>query len=229
MRNRRRFRIPVLRSAPFRGSGQLRAARHARRATGKLTALWVGAPSGRPARGSSQALATGPRARWPTRSSRAWRRSDGRRRGRCGARPIPAGLGECCRNSPKAAAGPCRRPRTAGHAASPAARGRCPSCAGMASCPPQLTLPRVFAACLPAGPQIAGSVFLRVSCGAILLPVMAGGAWRGNSAAYVGAFYGSEEGGCWAPFQGCAETGYRASKMCLKQLYVLTVRGLYIN
>jgi hypothetical protein len=38
--------------------------------------------------------------------------------------------------------------------------------------------------------------------GAILLPVMAGGARRGNSAVYVGAFCGSEENGSLAPFQG---------------------------
>jgi hypothetical protein len=29
------------------------------------------------------------RARWPTRSPRAWRRSDGRNRERCGMRPVP--------------------------------------------------------------------------------------------------------------------------------------------
>ena len=69
-----------------------------------------------------------------------------------------------------------------------------------------------FAACLPCRAQVAGSVFLRVPRGAILLPVMAGGAWRGNSAVYVGAFCGSEEEGCQAPFQGCAEAGYRAKQ-----------------
>ena len=62
------------------------------------------------------------------------------------------------------------------------------------------------------GPQVAGTVFWRVSRGAILLPVMAGGARRGNSAVYVGAFCGSEEEGCQTPFQGCAETGYRAKQ-----------------
>ena len=44
---------------------------------------------------------------------------------------------------------------------------------------------------------------------AILLPAMAGGAWRGNSAVYVGAFCGNEEEGFRAPFQGPAEDGYR--------------------
>ena len=58
------------------------------------------------------------------------------------------------------------------------------------------------------GSQVAGGVFLRVQRGAILLPVMAGGAWRGNSAVYVGAFCGSEEDGCQSPFQGCAEDGH---------------------
>jgi hypothetical protein len=45
-----------------------------------------------------------------------------------------------------------------------------------------------------------------------LLPVMAGGTRRGNSAVYVGTFCGSEEEGCQAPFQGYAETGYRAKQ-----------------
>jgi hypothetical protein len=53
---------------------------------------------------------------------------------------------------------------------------------------------------------------LCVPRGAILLPVMAGGAWRGNNAVYVGAFCGSEEEGCQAPFQGYAEAGYRAKQ-----------------
>jgi hypothetical protein len=44
---------------------------------------------------------------------------------------------------------------------------------------------------------------------AILLPAMAGGAWRGNSAVYVGAFCANEKEGCQAPFQGPAEDGYQ--------------------
>ena len=119
-------------SPPFRAFPWFRSVTAARRATGKLTALWAGASSGRPAEGHRRRWRR-VRARWPTRSSRAWRRSDGRSRERCGVRPIPAGLGGCCRNSREAATSPCRRPRTAGRAASPAARGRCPS-AGTASC-----------------------------------------------------------------------------------------------
>jgi hypothetical protein len=90
-RNGRRFRIRALRSMPFRDSGLLRLQR---RATGKLTTLRAGASSGRPAEGHRRRWRR-VRARWPTRSSRAWQRSDGRNE-----------LG--------------RRPHTAGRAASPA-------------------------------------------------------------------------------------------------------------
>ena len=86
------------------------------------------------------------------------------------------GHGGCCRNSREAATSPCRRPRTAGRAASPAARGRCPS-ADTAS---YLTAGLRGVPALP-GSQVAGSVFSCMPCGAILLPVMAGGAWRGIS------------------------------------------------
>ena len=72
------------------------------------------------------------RARWPTRSPRARRRSDCRNRKRCGVSPIPAGFGGCRRNPREAATSPCRRPRTAG-AERALPRGRCPS-AGTASC-----------------------------------------------------------------------------------------------
>jgi hypothetical protein len=119
---------------PFRVFPWLRsamAARHARRATGKLTALWAGVSSGRPPR--VIAGAADGSARWPTRSPRARQRSDGRSREQCGVRPIPADFGGCCRDSRKAAS-----PRAAGRAASPA-RGRCPS-AGTAFLPPPLTL-----------------------------------------------------------------------------------------
>jgi hypothetical protein len=78
------------------------------------------------------------RARRPTRSPRARRRSDCRNRKRCGVSPIPAGFGGCHRNPREAATSPCRRPRTAGRGASPAARrvSFCRHC----FLPPPLTL-----------------------------------------------------------------------------------------
>ena len=121
------------------------------------------------------------------------------------SRPVSAGTPQ----PRKAHASPCSRSRTAGRSEPCLARPVPFRRYGFL--PPPLTWPRVFAACCPAGPQVAGSVFLRVPRGAILLPVMADGGWRGNSAVYVGAFCGSEEEGCQAPFQGCAEAGYRAS------------------
>src|SRR5271166_5963795 len=60
--------------------------------------------------------------------------------------------------------------------------------------------------------QVARSAFLRV-------PRSAGdGRWwlAWNSAVYVGAFCGSEEESGLAPFQGCAEAGYRAKQDVLK-------------
>ena len=141
----------------------------------ELTALWAGASSGRPAEGHRRRRRR-VRARWPTRSSRAWRRSDGRNRQRCGMRPIPVTAG--------AAATHARPPRA--RAAARVLRGA------------QRALPRAAGALLPArllatatdltaslhsvpslpGSQVAGGVFFRVPRGAILLPVMAGGAWR---------------------------------------------------
>ena len=171
MRNGRRFRIRALRSMPFRGSGLLRLQR---RATRKLTTLRAGASSGRPAEGHRRRWRR-VRARWPTRSSRAWQRSDGRNE-----------LG--------------RRPHTAGRAASPAR-------AAGALLPVRLLAPVTdLAAGLRGVPAcrapVVGSVFLRVPRGAILLPVMTGGAWRGNSDAYVGTFCGSAEESHFAAFPG---------------------------
>jgi hypothetical protein len=98
---------------------------------GKLTALWAGASNGRPAEGHRKASTTGPRKAVGVivASTAAQRRLQ---QGAVWYAPDP-GHGGCCRNSREAATSPCRRPRTARHAASPAARGRCPS-AGTASC-----------------------------------------------------------------------------------------------
>jgi hypothetical protein len=92
-------------------------------------------------------------------------------------------------------------PAYCGRRASPAARP-VPFC-WHRFLPPPLTLAAGLRG-VPAlpGRQVAGTVFWRVSRGAILLPVTVGSARRGNSAVYVGAFCGSEEEGCHAPFQG---------------------------
>jgi hypothetical protein len=79
-------------SPPFRTFRCLRSVTAARRAIGKLTALWAGASSGRPAEGHRRRRRQ-VRARRPTRSLRAWRRSDGRNREQCCMRPIPVTAG----------------------------------------------------------------------------------------------------------------------------------------
>jgi hypothetical protein len=76
--------------------------------------------------------------------------------------------------------------------------------------PPRLISPRWHA--YSARSQVYREAYSYAPRGAILLPVMAGGARHGNSAVYVGAFCGSEEEGCQAPFQGYAEAGYRAKQ-----------------
>ena len=196
-------------SPPFRAFPWLRSVTAARRATGKLTALWAGASSGRPAEGHRRRRRR-VRARWPTRSSRAWRRSDGRNRERCGMRPIPVTAGAAATHArPPRARAAARVLRGAQRALLRAAGALLP--ARLLATAADLTAGLRGVPALP-GSQVAGSVFLRVPRGAILLPVMAGGAWRGNSAVYVGAFCGSEEEGCQAPFQGCAEAGYRAKQ-----------------
>ena len=78
--------------------------------------------------------------------------------------------------------------------------------------PPSLTWPRVFPACLPCRGRVAGSVFLRVPRGAILLPVMAGGAWRGMTLSMLAYFAAATRKAALRPFQGCAEAGYRAEQ-----------------
>ena len=78
--------------------------------------------------------------------------------------------------------------------------------------------------------QVARSAFLRVSRGVIF---MAGdGRWcrAWNSDVYVGAFCGSDEEGWLRRLSRVTlRPGTGRSKMCIKQLYVLTVRGPYIN
>ena len=194
-------------SPPFRAFPCLRSVTAARRAIGKLTALWAGGSSGRPAEGHRKASTTGPRkAADAIVASMAVQRRP--QQGAVWYAPDP-GHGGCCRNSREAATSPCRRPRTARRAASPAARP-VPFAGTASATAADLAAGLRGVPALP-GSQVAGGVFLRVPRGAILLPVMAGGAWRGNSAVYVGAFCGSEEEGCQAPFQGCAEDGYRAT------------------
>jgi hypothetical protein len=179
--------------------------------------------SGRPAKGHRRRWRR-VRARWPTPLSRAWSRSDGHNRERCGIRPIPVWAG--------AAATHARLPRV--HTAArilqgaqrPLPRGRCPS-AGTASCHRRRPWPR--AACTPCQTPGCGEAYSYACRMVLLVPAMAGVAWRGSSAVCVGAFCGNEKGGIQAPFQGTAEDGTGRSKMCVKQLYVLTVRGPYIN
>ena len=185
------------------------AARHAGRATGKLTVLWAGADSGRPPRviaGAGDGSAHGGRhdrrehaaQRLPQQEA-LWCEPDPGRfrrvppqstRGRHEPVPPPAYCG--ARSEPCCAAGALLPALLLATAADPGRGSSRRAC--------------------PAGPQVAGTVFWRVSRGVILLPVMAGGARRGNSAVYVGAFCGSEEESGLAPFQGCAEAGYGAKQ-----------------
>jgi hypothetical protein len=114
--------------------------------------------------------------------------------------------------------------REHGGAATAAGRGRCgarrsrPVSAGAAAA--RARLPRA---------QAARSVFLRVPRGAILLPVMAGGAWRGISMSMLVHFATAKRKVASRLSRVTLRPGTGRSKMCLKQLYVLTVRGLYIN
>lgn len=147
------------------------------------------------------------------------RRSNGLSRKRCGASPIPAGLGGYSATHARL---------TRARAAARVLRGA------------QRALPRVVgallsvrhlatAADLAAGlrgvlscrAQVAEAYSYAVPRGAILLPVMADGGRRGNGAVYAGAFCGSEAESCQAPFQGSAETGYRATgeRVYLKAMY----------
>jgi hypothetical protein len=120
-------------------------------------------------------------------------------------RPIPVSAGAAATHArpPRARAAA----RTAGRAASPAARQAAFCRYGFL--PPPLTGPRV--ACVPCQAPGCGKRILTRRVVPFLLAAMAGGAWRGNSAIYVGAFCGNEEGGFRAPFQGSAEAGYRAT------------------
>ena len=120
MRNGCRFRIPALRSAPFRDSGRLWW--HVMPGVHWEADGAVGGRLQRPAAEGHRGRWRRVRARRPTRSPRARRRSDCRNRKRCGVSPIPAGFGGCHRNPREAATSPCRRLRTAGRGASPAAR-----------------------------------------------------------------------------------------------------------
>jgi hypothetical protein len=81
----------------------------------------------------------------------------------------------------------------------------------------------------PAGPQVAGTVFWRVSRGAILLPVMAGGAAVEIALSMLVHFAAAKRKVAWHLSRVALRPGTGRSKMCIKQLYVLTVRGLYIN
>ena len=65
--------------------------------------------------------------------------------------------------------------------------------------------------------------------GAILLPMMADGAWRGISLSMLVHFAAAKSKVALHLSRVALRPGTGRSKMCLKQLYVLTVRGLYIN
>ncbi len=185
------------------------AARHAGRATGKLTVLGAGAYSGRPPRviaGAGDGSAHGGRHDRREHGGAATA-ATGSAVVRARSRPVSAG----------AAAIHARPPRA--RVAARVLRPQSEPCRAAGALLPALLLATAAdpgrgssrRAC-PAGLQVAGTVFWRVSRGALLLPVMAGGARRGNSAVYVGAFCGSEEESGLAPFQGCAEAGYRAKQ-----------------
>ena len=60
--------------------------------------------------------------------------------------------------------------------------------------------------------QVARSAFLRVPRGAILRPVMAGGAWRGIALSMLVHFAAATRKVARRPFQSCAEAGYRAKQ-----------------
>ena len=134
----------------------------------------AGASSGHPAEGPRRRWRR-VRARWPMRSSRAWRRCDSRSRERWVC-PIPAALGGCTATHvrpPRARAAP----RTARPAASPPACGRRRG-GGTASCYRRLPGRGSSRARLPAPGCGCGKRILTHAVWCHLLPVMAGGAWR---------------------------------------------------
>ena len=220
-------------SPPFRTFRCLRSVTAARRAIGKLTALWAGASSGRPAEGHRRRRRR-VRARRPTRSSRAWRRSDGRNREQCGMRPIPVTAGAAVT-----------------HARPPRARAVARVLRGM-----QRALLRAAGALLPArllataaglaaglrgvpglpGSQIAGGVFLRVpraACrvprGAILRPVMTGGAWREIALFMLVHFAAAKRKVARRLSRVALRPGTGRSKIRVNPTYVWTGRGPHIQ
>ena len=64
--------------------------------------------------------------------------------------------------------------------------------------------------------QVARSALLRVPRGAILRPVMVGGAWRGISLSMLVHFAATTRKVARHPFQSCAEAGNRAKQDVLK-------------
>ena len=202
------------------------AARHAGRATGKLTVLWAGAYSGRPPRviaGAGDGSAHGGRhdrrehaaQRLPQQEA-LWCEPDPGRfrrvppqstRGRHEPVPPPAYCG--ARSEPCCAAGALLPALLLATAADPGRGSSRRAC--------------------PAGPQVAGTVFWRVSRGAILLPVMAGGAGVEIALSMLVHFAAAKRKVAWHLSRVALRPGTGRSKMCIKQLYVLTVRGLYIN
>ena len=62
-----------------------------------------------------------------------------------------------------------------------------------------------------------------------LWPVMAGGAWRGIALSMLAHFAATTRKMARRPSRVSLRPGTGRSKMCIKQLYVLTVRGPYIN
>lgn len=202
------------------------AARHAGRATGKLTVLWAGAYSGRPPRviaGAGDGSAHGGRhdrrehaaQRLPQQEA-LWCEPDPGRfrrvppqstRGRHEPVPPPAYCG--ARSEPCCAAGALLPALLLATAADPGRGSSRRAC--------------------PAGPQVAGTVFWRVSRGAILLPVMAGGAGVEIALSMLVHFAAAKRKVAWHLSRVALRPGTGRSKMCIKQLYVLTVRGPYIN
>ncbi len=117
-------------------------------------------------------------------SAQGGRRDRREHGGAAAAAAAAAGSGVVCadpgrprrvlRNSHKAPRGRVAAPRT--ERRSEPCRARPVPFGRYTFLPPPLTLRRVFAASLPAGLQVAESLFLRAQHGVILLPVMAGGA-----------------------------------------------------
>src|SRR5271165_1319211 len=67
------------------------------------------------------------------------------------------------------------------------------------------------------------------SCAYRVVPVMAGGGWRGIALSMLVHFAAAKRKVAWHLSRVALRPGTGRSKMCLKQLYVLTVRGLYIH